>query len=252
MDAFKFMARISNKSVDCLITDPPYGIDYQSNSRKIKFSKLKNDDNLNWLPLFVKEAYRILKENTHLYCFCRWDVYHIFYKEISKLFSIKNCLILKKRHNSQGDLNSFSTNYEMCIYAQKGKRNLNKVKLLRVSNTTQKDNRYDGDGWIYRFPALVDYYNVTPFNLNLKHPTEKTIEIIRFFVLISTGEKDLIIDPFIGSGTTAVACKQTNRNFIGCDIDQEYVDIANKRLNQSVLTSIPPTPLGVGILEEVL
>jgi DNA modification methylase len=84
-----------------------------------------------------------------------------------------------------------------------------------------------------------------PFNLYRKvkfvnignketiHPTEKTVNIIKDLIKVSSKENDIILDPYIGSGTTAVACKQLNRNFIGFEISQEYYDIANKRLSQT-------------------
>ena len=68
-----------------------------------------------------------------------------------------------------------------------------------------------------------------------KHPTQKPLEIIKRMVDTSSKENQIILDPFMGSGTTAVACKQLGRNFIGFEISQEYVDIANKRLQQGVL-----------------
>lgn len=74
-----------------------------------------------------------------------------------------------------------------------------------------------------------------PINIKDKkdynHPTIKPIEIIKKLILNSSHEGDLIFDPFLGSGTTAVACKQLNRQYIGFEIDKQYYDIANNRLN---------------------
>ena len=67
------------------------------------------------------------------------------------------------------------------------------------------------------------------------HPTEKPLNLIKHFVEIHSNPNDLVLDCFMGSGTTAVACKQLGRNFIGCDNNKEYVDIANKRLEQETL-----------------
>ncbi len=68
-----------------------------------------------------------------------------------------------------------------------------------------------------------------------KHPTQKPLKIIERIIKTSSKQNQIILDPFMGSGTTAVACKQLGRNFIGFEISQEYVDIANKRLEQGVL-----------------
>ena len=77
MDCLDGLKKLDDNSVDTIITDPPYGISFQSNYRKDKFNYLQNDDNLDWLPEFVEQIYRVLKDNTHFYCFCRWDVYQI-------------------------------------------------------------------------------------------------------------------------------------------------------------------------------
>lgn len=66
------------------------------------------------------------------------------------------------------------------------------------------------------------------------HPTEKPLEIIEKLILIASNEGDLIFDPFMGSGTTAVACKELNRNFIGCEIEAKYCEIAEKRLRKTI------------------
>lgn len=66
------------------------------------------------------------------------------------------------------------------------------------------------------------------------HPTEKSLEIIEKLILVASSEGDLIFDPFMGSGTTAVACKELNRNFIGCEIEAKYCEIAEKRLRKTI------------------
>lgn len=66
------------------------------------------------------------------------------------------------------------------------------------------------------------------------HPTEKPLEIIEKLILVASSEGDLIFDPFMGSGTTAVACKELNRNFIGCEIETKYCEIAEKRLRKTI------------------
>ena len=66
------------------------------------------------------------------------------------------------------------------------------------------------------------------------HPSEKPLEIIKKLVLTASSEGDLVFDPFMGSGTTAAACKELNRNFIGCEIESKYCDMAEKRLKNTI------------------
>jgi len=133
MDCLKGMKQLEDNSVDLIVTDPPYGINFQSNHRKDKFDYIENDDNLDFLDPFVKESYRVLKDNTHFYCFCRWDVYHRFYEVISKYFKIKNCLIVKRENTSMGDLEgSFAYFYAFFAHFQ---------DLVVVGRMCQIDNR---------------------------------------------------------------------------------------------------------------
>ena len=64
------------------------------------------------------------------------------------------------------------------------------------------------------------------------HPTEKPLSLLRHLIEIHSNENDLILDPFIGSGTTAIACLETNRNFIGMELEPKYCDIANNRISE--------------------
>ena len=87
-----------------------------------------------------------------------------------------------------------------------------------------------------------------------EHPTEKPLSLIKYLIEIHSNPKDLILDCFMGSGTTAVACKQLGRRFIGCDNNKEYIKIANKRLEQTNLMEdgIPPKPKVLGILPTII
>ena len=69
-----------------------------------------------------------------------------------------------------------------------------------------------------------------------RHPTEKPVKLFKYLIETYTNEGDLVLDNCIGSGTTGVACKETNRNFIGIEINQEYVDIANERVAYTTVT----------------
>ena len=82
---------------------------------------------------------------------------------------------------------------------------------------------------------------------NKEHSTQKPVELFRYLIKTYTNEGELVLDNCIGSGTTAVACKQANRNFIGIELSQEYVDIANKRLQQDNLHAFFQTQ---GVLTE--
>ena len=82
--------------------------------------------------------------------------------------------------------------------------------------------------------SISDVWRIKPVNFTVKrnHPAEKPVEIIRKMLRETTEEGQLVLDCFMGSGTTALACQQLNRNFLGFEINQKYIDVYNKRLEQ--------------------
>ena len=243
------MCLIDDKSVDMIFTDPPYGIDYQSNWGRNgeKLDKIHNDNNLDWFQDFTDESYRILKNNSAFYCFTRFDVYPIMYNCIIKSgFNIKNLLVLQKgQKGGNGDLQAqYSNDCELLIYANKGRRKFNKTQLAKT------DGRKGSAEFRTRLPNVwfdTEYnkypkstVNVSNQKEDIIHPTEKNVEMIEWFLKISSNENDIVLDPFIGSGSTAMACINTNRNYIGFDngiskkTKKYWSDISNRRIGEHI------------------
>ncbi len=202
--------------VDGIITDPPYGMSFQSNRKTIKdqFNKIKNDNTLEWLPEFVNKCHTIMKEDTAIYMFCSWHYIDIFKQEIEKHFKIKNILIWVKNNHGSGDLKgAYAPKHEFVIYAHKGR------SLFRDK----------------RIPDVLEYPKIS--SNNLVHPTEKNINMLETFIKNNTDEDQIILDPFMGSGTTGIAAKNLNRNFIGIELDSHYFRVARKRLRHDSTTS---------------
>jgi DNA modification methylase len=210
-DCIELMQQLPAESVDCIITDPPYGINYQSAWRidSERFDKLDGDLKIDTscIPLF----YRLLKEGSALYIFTRWDVYPEWLNAISRSgFMVKNCLIWDRGIHGLGDLNGcYAPRYDMIIFATKGRHLLKGGRPIDVI----KVNRIDPE--------------------HLLHPTEKPVKLIRYLIEHSTKEKDIILDSFMGSGTTGVACQQLDREFIGMELNEAYFRIAEKRINEA-------------------
>lgn len=225
--------------VNMILTDPPYGIDYQSNWGRDgeKLKKIKNDDNLDWFQDFSDQCYKLLENNSAFYCFTRYDVYPFMYNCLIKSgFNVKNLLIVQKgQKGGNGDLQAqYANDCEMIIYANKGRRKFNKTELART------DGRKGAAEFRTRLPNVwfdTEYNTYPKSTVNVSnqkeqiiHPTEKNVELMKWLLLISSNENDNILDPFMGSGTTAEACKLTNRNYIGFEIDDTYYELANLRL----------------------
>ena len=119
-DCLELMKGIPNESVDMILTDPPYGISFQSGHRTSRYEKIKGDQNLDWLDDFVKEIFRVSKNNTAHYMFCSFHHIDIFKQAIEKRFKVKNIITWVKNDISMGDLKGdFAPKTEFIIFFQK-------------------------------------------------------------------------------------------------------------------------------------
>ena len=195
-DSYEILKTFPDKSVDLIITDPPYGMEFQSNRRFEKHDKIANDKEFSlWI---FDEFNRIAKRG--VYIFCRWD-------NLREVPPPKSVLAWVKNNWSMGDLlHEHGRQWEACLFYP------------------QEEHEF-----ITRIPDVI-HANRTGNNL---HPTEKPVELMKIIIDANVGE--IVLDPFAGSGSTLVACKQLNRKYIGIELSQKYVDIANERLAQDLL-----------------
>jgi site-specific DNA-methyltransferase (adenine-specific) len=238
-DCIEGMKELPDESIDLVITDPPYGISYQSNYKQVKFKKLQNDDNLNWFLDFSKQVYRVLKNNTSLFLFTRADKIGLMMDNlISVGFKFKNMLIIPTANpTSCGDLSaSFVNCFEVVLFFNKGRNKFRKTDLKKTSESYRNDKRFNAPEFVYRLPALWDFVKATEHNLNLVHPTQKSVEVFESMIKICSDENSIILDPFSGSGTSAIASLNTNRQFIGYEIDPQYYKLSLERLSDKTST----------------
>lgn len=206
-DCLEIMKSMPNDSVNMILTDPPYGINYSSNRRTKteKFDTLKNDCNDNRLLAYSDFA-RILKNNSVAIVFASWKNSVVDIQELQKYFDIKNIIVWFKGGGGIGDLkHTLSTDYELAIVCHKGKCRL----------------RGKREGSVWKFNK------VNPSKM--LHPTEKPTDLLAHMIEKYTDENDVVFDPFMGSGSTGVAAAKTKRNFIGIELDDKYFEIAKRR-----------------------
>jgi len=210
--------RIPDNSVDCVITDPPYGVDFQSNRPQDgpRFDTIDADESLeDAIALFrqvCKQKKRVLKDGSHIYVCTRWDVYPEFKTVVESYFDIKNCLVWEKKNHGTGDLKgSYAPKHEFIIYATLGDG-----KALMNGRPTDVLEHGQGN------------------SLDYTHPTEKPVSLIQDLLTNSTHEGDTILDPFMGSGTTAVAAIQNDRDYVGFELDEDnYRSVIERRIGEA-------------------
>lgn len=233
-DCLEVMKNIEDESIDLIVTDPPYGINYQT--FRTKSQKIINDDNLLWVEKFTQECSRILKRGNHIYCFVDIEYSPEFILGFRKNgFKIRNLLTIPRAVKGNGGDRIFQQQNEFCIFATLGKkeegRKFNQTKILKPSKGYLKDKRYKAKEWLYRLPDYWHWTKASEHNsVNKLHPTQKYVPCIENMLELSTNEYDIVLDPFMGSGTTGVACKNTNRKFIGIELDKDYFEVAKERI----------------------
>lgn len=212
-DCLEKMKDIPDGSVDTLVVDPLYGIDYQSARRTDKnerFDKILNDKKpfTDFIPLLP----RILKSTSAVYIFTRWDVQQAFIDEMQDNgMKVKNVLIWDKVAHSMGDLEtSYGSRYESILFS------------------SMKDFRFQGN----RPTDIIRINRVSADRL--VHPNEKPVDIIRRLILDSTPENGVVLDCCCGSGTTAIAAIREKRNWICIEKSEEYFNIAKKRIENEL------------------
>ena len=233
-DCFKFLPKIENDSIDCIITDPPYflsndGITCKSGKmvsvNKGGWDKGNDfDDVYQFNAEWIKESYRILKPGG---TFWVSGTYHNIYIIGSIISSFKDFRILnnitwvKTAPPPNLSCRFFTHSTETILWIRKGKKTKHyfNYELMKSYN----DGKQMKDVWIMGRPKKDE----KKFG---KHPTQKPEEIIERMIHASTQENDIVLDMFNGSGTTGVVCARNNRNYIGIESDKSYCELSRKRI----------------------
>jgi len=219
IDCREGMKELPDGCVDLVLTDPPFNSEKKMGSSFRPGSKNKINplewfiyDNMsgraysNWFSIRLKELYRITKSGCHIYIFSNWrSLRNIMDLLEMNFFSINDLIVWDKNQFGIGFY--YRPQIEFIIFASK-----NKPRKLNNQNTSN----------IFRIKRVS--------NKDMNTLVQKPVELIEKIINITSSQLDLILDPFMGSGTTAIAAIRTGRNFIGMEISQAYVEIANKRI----------------------
>ena len=207
-----------------VFTDPPYGIEV-ANMR----GGIENDENLNVFGEFQPIIKKFIQPKSHIYIFFGSKRAAESLAILNEHFKQFNILIFPITNQTQPYPEGyFSSNYEMCYFSQYDGIKAHRSGIVSVSETTKKDRRYDGDGFLKKYYCLSSM-PVTEHNINTVHPTQKKVDTIEFYIKISSGAGETVLDLFGGSGSTLIAAEQTGRTAFLMEIDPLYVDVTVKR-----------------------
>ena len=217
-DCLELLKNIPDNSVDLIVTDPPYKVTnrggYTSAGGMLLEDKVRKgeifDNNSTGIADYLKHLYRVLKESGHCYLMTNNKNITEFLKEVDKsdFHFVKN-LIWVKDNKIMSQM--YMSQFEYVLFLRKG--SAVKINNCGTSDVLQFKNKKTKDS---------DGKNI--------HDTEKPVDLMSVLIENSSKIGGTVLDPFMGSGSTGVACAQTGRNFIGMEIDQKYFDIAVQRI----------------------
>lgn len=241
-DCISKLRELPDNSIDLIVTDPPYGIDYST--YRTHSRKLMNDNSVDWFDEVAKEFARILKLGSHIYCFTDVEMSPDFiFKLRENGFKIRNLLAIPRAVKGNGGNRIFQQQFEYCIFATLGKanqgRNFEETQILKPSESYLKDKRYKAKEWLYRLPDYWYWTKASVHNAKNKlHPTQKNVSCLKDMISLSSKKDEVVLDSFMGSGSTGIAALELNRDFIGIEIDEEYFNIAKNRIEETTTTKV--------------
>jgi len=270
-DCLEILKAMPSNSIDCLITDPPYNISGYDHKKQIgwlksndfwkkqkafkkideKWDKFSDDDYESFTIEWLSEIKRIVKPNGNIAIF---GSYHNIYKigyliEKLDLKTINSIIWYKRNAFPNVTQRMFCESTEQIIWCVNGSKKdaknwtFNYQKMKELNGGVQMRNLFD---------VPLTKQSEREFG---KHPSQKPLEVLNKLVLALTNEGDVVLDCFLGSGTTAVSALQHNRNFVGIEQNYDYLQLAEKRLEniEPIIFDKPenqrankkPKPLGI-------
>ena len=222
-DCLEFMKQIPDKSIDLVLTDPPYW--YIKVDKKIWLNYKNENEFLHWYKCRLEQCYRILKDTWTISVQCNEKANYKIRNLMDEVFWRKNFINELVRLYGAGNSTNkvpFAQKHDT-IYIYSKSRNYN-YNIIKEDWVRLKS-------WL-RIKSIADksWYLSCDNENRVLTPYQKPVKLYSTLIKSLSNKWDIVLDPFAGSGTTAVACKELWRNFILCEKEQKYVDIANKRL----------------------
>jgi site-specific DNA-methyltransferase (adenine-specific)/modification methylase len=221
MDALQGMKSIPDKAIDLVLTDPPYNLgEISTGNMNMPNHKEINNDIAKWDvgfdPVgFLKEASRILKPEGQIYIFTAHRLFGTYFDYFEKHFERQSFMVWHKTNPTpKWRRCAWLPSCELIIYAYNDGKTFN--------FTTQNDMHN-----FYESPIVMG-------NDRTEHPTQKPLDLFQKIIITTTNSGDVVLDPFLGSGTTLRACRETGRVGLGFEINPEYEEIICKRSLQDI------------------
>lgn len=245
LDVFDFLSKVENNSIDLAVIDPPY------NLKKAEWDTFKSEkDFFKFTYRWIDKLLPKLKDNGSLYIFnTPYNSAYILAYLVSKNLLFQNWITWDKRDGLGASKRKYSNGQETILFFTKNNKhtfNSDDIRIPyfsteRIAHAEKKGIIKNGKRWfpnpngklcgeVWHISSERHKNKVNGKVVKLGHATPKPLDLLERIITASSNENDLVLDCFMGTGTTAVACKKLNRRYIGCEKEIDYIEIANKRL----------------------
>lgn len=240
-NAVELIPRLPPALADLIIVDPPYNLTRQYG--RTPFRQKSSQDYSQWLQSWVPGLKRLLKPEGSLYVCCDWRCGSAIHQELARHFHVQNRITWEreKGRGAQANWKNASEDIWFCtLDPERYYFDVDSVKLRRRVRAPYRTNGVPKD---WQETEQGNFRSTHPSNLwtdltvpfwsmpeNTEHPTQKPEKLIAKLILASTPPGAVVLDPFLGSGTTAVVARKLGRRFVGIDLEEDYLCWAAKRL----------------------
>ena len=242
-DTFEILSLMPEKFIDLLIVDPPYNIDKDFHGNKFK----KSADGIyeEYTKAWIERALPLLKNTASVYVCCDWKSSIAIANVLKRYFIIQN-RITWQREKGRGALYNWKNGMEDIWFATVSKEYTFNVDAVKTRRRVVAPYKIDGKPKDWEETDEGNFRNTHPSNFwddisipywsmpeNTAHPTQKPEKLLAKLILASSNEKDIVFDPFLGSGSTSVCAKKLGRHYVGIEQNEQYCVWAEKRLEMA-------------------
>ena len=242
-DTFEILSLMPEKFIDLLIIDPPYNIDKDFHGNKFK----KSADSIyeEYTKAWIERVLPLLKNTASVYVCCDWKSSIVIANVLKRYFIIQN-RITWQREKGRGALSNWKNGMEDIWFATMSKDYTFNVEAVKTRRRVVAPYKIDGKPKDWEETDEGNFRNTHPSNFwddisipywsmpeNTAHPTQKPEKLLAKLILASSNEKDIVLDPFLGSGSTSVCAKKLGRHYVGIEQNEQYCVWSEKRLEMA-------------------
>lgn len=242
-NAFEMLPKLPPSSFDLIFADPPYNL--TKNFGAEKFSRKSSDEYEAWLDSWLALCAPLLKPTASIYICGDWRSSSAIQRVGSRYFQLRNRITWEREKgrgaranwkNAAEDIWFFTVSERFTFNLDAIKQRRRVIAPYKVNGNPKDWSETDGGNFRDTHPSNIWTDISVPFwsmPENTDHPTQKPEKLLAKIILASTKDNDLVLDPFAGSGTTAVVAKKLGRNFVAIESDETYCLLAQKRLEKA-------------------